>query len=157
MEKRLIKKTNDRVSSLGFGAMRLPLKNGKNDGVEKLIRREKGNIQQSKKDNDFQNFLDNFNKTKRANLLKEKLKKFIVNIVRENFGKKNQKVKGVSKNKDDQFYTELYAYLTKKIAKATDELVALKKDELHEDVIVSYTQSKKEINKTLGGFNLEFC
>ena len=31
MKKRLIKKTGDKVSPLGFGAMRLPLKNGKID------------------------------------------------------------------------------------------------------------------------------
>ena len=31
MKRRLIKKTGDKVSPLGFGAMRLPLKNGKID------------------------------------------------------------------------------------------------------------------------------
>lgn len=34
MQKRLIKKTGDGLSSLGFGAMRLPLKNGKIDRVK---------------------------------------------------------------------------------------------------------------------------
>ena len=34
MQKRLIKKTGDELSSLGFGAMRLPLKNGKIDRVK---------------------------------------------------------------------------------------------------------------------------
>ena len=34
MQKRLIKKTDDELSSLGFGAMRLPLKNGKIDRVK---------------------------------------------------------------------------------------------------------------------------
>ena len=32
MKNRLIKKTGDEISPLGFGAMRLPLKNGKVDG-----------------------------------------------------------------------------------------------------------------------------
>ena len=31
MQNRLIKKTGDEISPLGFGAMRLPLKNGKVD------------------------------------------------------------------------------------------------------------------------------
>ena len=34
MQKRLIKKTGDEISALGFGAMRLPLKNGKIDRVK---------------------------------------------------------------------------------------------------------------------------
>ena len=34
MQKRLIKKTGDEISTLGFGAMRLPLKNGKIDRVK---------------------------------------------------------------------------------------------------------------------------
>ena len=39
MQYRLIKKTGDEISPLGFGAMRLPLKNGKIDRAEaqKLI------------------------------------------------------------------------------------------------------------------------
>ena len=39
MQYRLIKKTNDEISSLGFGAMRLPLKNGKidRDKASKLL------------------------------------------------------------------------------------------------------------------------
>ena len=48
------------------------------------------------------------------------------------------------KDKLDQFYSELYAYLTDSVKTATDEFLALKEDELHEYIL---TQSKKEIMK----------
>ena len=114
-----------------------------------LIRREKGNIlsnaKREERDNNINKFLEKFNNSGRANLLKEKLKKFIVKIVREKYNKKNTSVKGVFKDKRDQFYSELYAYLTDYVKKATDEFVQLKKDEIHEHVLVSFAQSKKEI------------
>ena len=114
-----------------------------------LIRREKGNIlsnaKREERDNNINKFLEKFNNSGRANLLKEKLKKFIVKIVREKYNKKNTSVKGVFKDKRDQFYSELYAYLTDYVKKATDEFVHLKKDEIHEHVLVSFAQSKKEI------------
>ena len=114
-----------------------------------LVKREKGNIisysKREEKENSLGKFFDKFNTSGRADLLKEKLKKFIVKIVREKYGKKGVPVKGVHRNKEDQFYSELYAYLTDAIKQATNEFVQLKKDELHEHVIVSYAQSKKEI------------
>ena len=114
-----------------------------------LMKREKGNIMGNNKKEDKEQyilkFLDKFNTSGRADLLKEKLKKFIVRIVREKFGKKKIPVKGVFKDERDQFYSELYAYLTDTLKKATNEFVELKKDELHENVITPFSQSKKEI------------
>ena len=114
-----------------------------------LVKREKGNIisnsKREEKENSLGKFFDKFNTSGRADLLKEKLKKFIVKIVREKYGKKGVPVKGVHRNKEDQFYSELYAYLTDSIKQATNEYVQLKMDELHENVIVSFAQSKKEI------------
>ena len=114
-----------------------------------LVKREKGNIisysKREEKENSLGKFFDKFNTSGRADLLKEKLKKFIVKIVREKYGKKGVPVKGVHGNKEDQFYSELYAYLTDAIKQATNEYVQLKKDELHEYVIVSFAQNKKEI------------
>ena len=114
-----------------------------------LVKREKGNImsysKREEKENSLGKFFDKFNTSGRADLLKEKLKKFIVKIVREKYGKKGTPVKGVHHNKEDQFYSELYAYLTDAIKQATNEYVQLKKDELHEYVVVSFSQSKKEI------------
>ena len=114
-----------------------------------IVKREKDyliqNIKREDREGLLSKFFDKFNSSGKADLLKEKLKKFIVKIVREKYGKKHAPVKGVHRNKEDQFYSELYAYLTDSIKQAMDELVQLKKDELHEDVIVSFTQSKKEI------------
>ena len=114
-----------------------------------LMKREKGNIMGNAKKEDkeqyIMKFLDKFNTSGRADLLKEKLKKFIVRIVREKFGKKKTPVKGVYKDDRDQFYSELYAYLTDTLKKASNEFVELKKDELHENVITPFSQSKKEI------------
>ena len=92
-----------------------------------LMKREKGNIIGNNKKEDKEQyilkFLDKFNTSGRADLLKEKLKKFIVRIVREKFGKKKTPVKGVFKDERDQFYSELYAYLTDTLKKATNEFV----------------------------------
>ena len=114
-----------------------------------LVRREKGNLlsnaKREEKENNINKFLDKFNTSGRADLLKEKLKKFIVRIVREKYNKKDTSVKGVFKDKRDQFYSELYAYLTDSIKKATDDFVKLKKDELHEHILTTFSQSKKEI------------
>ena len=114
-----------------------------------LMKREKGNLMGNAKKEDKEQyilkFLDKFNTSGRADLLKEKLKKFIVRIVREKFGKKKTPVKGVYKDDRDQFYSELYSYLTDILKKASNEFIELKKDELHENVIIPFSQSKKEI------------
>ena len=124
-----------------------------------LMKREKGNImgntKKEDKDQYIMKFLDKFNTSGRADLLKEKLKKFIVRIVREKFGKKKTSVKGVFKDDRDQFYSELYAYLTDTLKKATNEFVELKKDELHENVITPFSQSKKEIMEFITRENKE--
>ena len=114
-----------------------------------IVQREKenliGNIKKEEREGLLAKFFEKFNSSGKADLLKEKLKKFIVKIVREKYGKKGKPVKGVHRNKEDQFYSELYAYLTDAVKQAMNELVKVKKDELHEDVVVSFSQSKKEI------------
>ena len=124
-----------------------------------LIRRDKGNVAQLAKKEDKEQyaykFLEKFNSSGRADLLKEKLKKFIVRIVRDKFGKKKTPIKGVFKDERDQFYSELYGYLTDTLKKATTQFVELKKDELHENVITPFTQSKKEIMEYITRENKE--
>ena len=124
-----------------------------------LLKRDKGNVAQTTKKEDKEQyaykFLDKFNSSGRADLLKEKLKKFIVRIVRDKFGKKKTPIKGVFKDERDQFYSELYGYLTDILKKASKEFVELKKDELHENVITPFTQSKKEIMEYITRENKE--
>ena len=83
------------------------------------------------------------------------MKKFIVRIVRDKFGKKKTPIKGVFKDERDQFYSELYGYLTDTLKKVTMQFVELKKDELHENVIKPFTQSKKEIMEFITRENKE--
>ena len=124
-----------------------------------LLKRDKGNVAQTTKKEDKEQyaykFLDKFNSSGRADLLKEKLKKFIVRIVRDKFGKKKTPIKGVFKDERDQFYSELYGYLTDILKKASKEFVELKKDELHENVISPFAQSKKEIMEYITRENKE--
>ena len=124
-----------------------------------LLKRDKGNVSQTTKKEDKEQyaykFLEKFNSSGRADLLKEKLKKFIVRIVRDKFGKKKTPIKGVFKDERDQFYSELYGYLTDILKKASQEFVELKKDELHENVITPFTQSKKEIMEYITRENKE--
>ena len=68
-------------------------------------------------------FLEKFNSSGRADLLKEKLKKFIVRIVRDKFGKKKTPIKDVFKDERDQFYSELYGYLTDTLKKQQRNLL----------------------------------
>ena len=124
-----------------------------------LIKRDKGNVAQTAKKEDKEQyaykFLEKFNTSGRADLLKEKLKKFIVRIVRDKFGMKNTPIKGIFKDERDQFYSELYGYLTEILKKASKEFIELKKDELHENVITPFTQSKKEIMEYITRENKE--
>lgn len=111
-------------------------------------KKDKGNVisgaRNDERDNSINKFLFNFNISKKADLLKEKLKRFIVRIVREKFGKK-ENVKSVFKNEKDQFYSELFSYLCDEVKICMDQYVSEKKDELHEHIISSYDQSRKEV------------
>lgn len=55
-------------------------------------------------------FLYEINTSGKYHILKEKMKKTIVRIVREKFGKSEQ-IKGLKKDERDNFYSELYVYL----------------------------------------------
>jgi hypothetical protein len=118
------------------------------DAKNNLIKRDKANVMSNAKkeerDSNITKFMINFNISGRAELLKEKLKKFIVRIVREKYRKRTT-VKGIFKDEKDQFYSELFAYLTDEVKLAMDEFVFLKKDELHEHITSSYEQSRKEV------------
>lgn len=50
------------------------------------------------------------------------MKKTIVRIVKEHFGKTGS-VKGLHKDERDNFYSELYVYLVKEMRKTVSEMV----------------------------------
>ncbi len=112
-----------------------------------LIRKEKANVITNVKkeeiNNNINKFLLDFNIKGKAEILKEKLKRYVIRIVKDVYQKRD--VKGIFKNEKDQFYSELYAYLTDEVKLAMDEYVQLKRDELHDDIVQSYDQSRKEV------------
>jgi hypothetical protein len=118
------------------------------DAKNNLIKKEKNNVlsnlRKEERDSNITKFLYHFNISGKAELLKEKLKRYLVRIVREIYKKKTN-ILGVFKDQRDQFYSQLFAYATDEVKLAMDEYVFLKKDELHEHIISSYDQSRKEV------------
>lgn len=118
------------------------------DAKNNLIKKEKSNVlsnvRKEERDSNITKFLYHFNISGKADLLKEKLKRYLVRIVREIYKKKTNII-GVFKDQRDQFYSQLFAYATDEVKLAMDEYVFLKKDELHEHIISSYDQSRKEV------------
>ncbi|EGR30045.1 tetratricopeptide repeat protein [Ichthyophthirius multifiliis] len=84
-------------------------------------------------------------------ILKERLKKSILKICRDKFGKTGS-ITGITTDYKDQFYSELYVFLMEQTRQTLTDLIEQKKEELHEDIITSYDQSLKERDRTL--FNI---
>ena len=93
-------------------------------------------------------FLYDFNTSGKYHILKEKLKKTIVRIVRETFKRKTT-FKGLFRSEEDQFYTTLYSHLIEQLQVCFRDLVAARKDELHENVVVSGGQYTKEMDRIM--------
>lgn len=82
--------------------------------------------------------------------MKEKLKKTIVKIVWKSMGKWNEKsFKGIHLNDQDHFYSNLYQHLVSQVHLCLNEMVTNKKDELHEDVVVSFDTQTSEYEKLM--------
>ena len=60
-------------------------------------------------------FLYEINKSGKYHILKERMKKTIVRIVKEHFGKKGS-IKGLHKDEQDRFYSELYVFLVQQMS-----------------------------------------
>jgi len=80
-------------------------------------------------------FLYELNKSGKYHILKERMKKTIVRIVKEHFGKKGS-IKGLHKDDQDRFYSELYVYLVKEMRETVGEMVESEQNELHENVTI---------------------
>lgn len=88
-------------------------------------------------------FLYEINTKGKYHILKEKMKKTIVRIVREHFGKSEQ-IKGLKKDERDQFYSELYVYLVGQMRETVAEMIQSEKNELHLNVVVPTEQADRE-------------
>jgi len=89
--------------------------------------------------------LYDLNMSGKYKILKETLKKPIIKIVKEKY-KKTKSFTGISiDQKDrDQFYSILYQFLVEQMRETMRELLQAKKDEVHEELMVSNQQFIKE-------------
>lgn len=71
------------------------------------------------------------------------MKKTIVRIVKEHFGKTGQ-LMGLHKNEVDHFYSELYVFLTNQMRNTVNEMVKSCESELHENVVIPRDQAERE-------------
>ena len=71
------------------------------------------------------------------------MKKTIVRIVKEHFGK-SESFKGLHKDERDHFYSELYVFLVSEMRKTVEEMVRFEKAELHENVTIPAAQGERE-------------
>jgi hypothetical protein len=67
-------------------------------------------------------FLYEINQTGKYHILKEKMKKTVVRIVKEHFGK-TEAIKGLKKDERDHFYSDLYVYLVQEMRQTVSEMV----------------------------------
>ena len=71
------------------------------------------------------------------------MKKTIVRIVKEHFGKKGS-IKGLHKDDQDRFYSELYVFLVKEMRQTVGQMVESEQNELHENVTIPIDQAERE-------------
>lgn len=71
------------------------------------------------------------------------MKKTIVRIVREHFGKSGT-LMGLHKNEVDHFYSELYVFLTAQMRKSVTDMIAACEAELHDNVTIPKEQAIRE-------------
>ena len=103
-------------------------------------------------------FLYEINQTGKYHILKEKMKKTVVRIVREHFGK-SEAIKGLNKDERDHFYSDLYVFLVSEMRRTVGEMVQCEKEELHENVTIPAKLAERErdhlIEKQTGESTLE--
>ena len=102
------------------------------------------NVKREERDLNINKFLSKFIENGRANLIKEKLKKFITRIAVEKY-KKRIEVNEKFEKQREKFFSEIYAYVCEEIKLGMDEYIYMKRDEIHEHILSSYDQSRKEI------------
>jgi tetratricopeptide (TPR) repeat protein len=104
-----------------------------------------------------ENFIDELNKSGKYFVLKEKLKKAVVRVAKENYGKRLESLRGLTKDERDQCYSELYTYLIDNMHETIKELVDTKRQELHEEIVAKKCIAQKEENLIINKANQEDC
>jgi hypothetical protein len=107
-----------------------------------------------RKDGFMKEFFYEINTQGKYHILKEKMKKSIVRIVKEYYGKQDVSIRGLKKDSFKQFYAELYNFLVSKMRETVSALVSRKTNELHMNISIPRVQANLEtehvIEKTLG-------
>ena len=80
----------------------------------------------------------------KANIIKEKLKKFIIKIALEKYKKRANLSEKFSEQKD-KFFSEVYAYICDEIKLGMDEFVQNRREDIHDHILSSYESSRKEL------------
>ena len=121
---------------------------GGDSSKNQAAKREKGsminNVKKEERDQNINKFLAKFIENGKANLIKEKLKKFITRIAVERY-KKRIEVNEKFEEQREKFFSEIYAYVCEEVKLGMDEYIYMKRDETHEHILSSYDQSRKEI------------
>ena len=121
---------------------------GGDSSKNQAAKREKGsmisNVKKEERDQNINKFLSKFIENGKANLIKEKLKKFITRIALEKY-KKRIEVNEKFEEQREKFFSEIYAYVCEEVKLGMDEYIYMKRDEIHEHILSSYDQSRKEI------------
>ncbi|CAD8056778.1 unnamed protein product [Paramecium primaurelia] len=107
-----------------------------------LMTHKKQSLQQRK-----EHFLYDFNISGKYKILKERIKKSIVKLCRDKFGKSGS-VTGISTDQSDQFYSELYVFLMEEMRQVLINMVRENKEALQEDF--SHLLSKKKTIQDIG-------
>ena len=121
---------------------------GGDSSKNQAAKREKSslinNVKKEERDLNINKFLQKFIESGKANLMKEKLKKFITRIALEKYKKRVEVNKKFDEQKE-KFFSEIYAYVSEEVKLGMDEYIYMKRDEIHEHILSSYDQSRKEI------------
>ena len=121
---------------------------GGDSSKNQAAKREKSsminNVKKEERDLNINKFLQKFLESGKANLIKEKLKKFITRIALEKYKKRIEVNENFDKQRE-RFFSEIYAYVSEEVKLGMDEYIYMKRDEIHEHILSSYDQSRKEI------------
>ena len=95
------------------------------------------NVKREERDQNINKFLSKFIENGKANIIKEKLKKFITRIAVEKY-KKRIEVNEKFEKQREKFFSEIYAYVCEEIKLGMDEYIYMKRDEIHVKVEKKY-------------------
>ena len=102
------------------------------------------NVKKEERDLNINKFITKFIENGKAKIMKEKLQKFIIKIALEKY-KKRKEVNEKFEEQREKFFSEIYAYICEEVKLGMDEYIYMKRDEIHEHILSSYDQSRKEI------------